>query len=158
MKFIITGFLSVILWLGLAPTDGPFGLGFGPDQAVAGNNGNGGNSGGSKSDKANGNKGKTSNQDKVKTQSLHAELKGLNSLNRNINGLLNSSDPKMDAFRDLVNADAEPSEQELQDAIEVALGEPEPAAGWSAELKSWVDERVTELRNARIEKDGAVTP
>ncbi len=37
---------------------------------------------------------------------LHARLKGLNSLNRNINGLMNSSDPKMDLFREFVMASA----------------------------------------------------
>ncbi len=39
--------------------------------------------------------------------SLSSQLKALNSLNRNINGLMNSSDPKMDPFRDFVSNSAE---------------------------------------------------
>ncbi|MDX1782025.1 MAG: hypothetical protein R3256_11975 [Thalassovita sp.] len=41
-----------------------------------------------------------------KPKNLHAQLKGLNSLKRNINGLMNSSDPKMAGFRDFVIAAA----------------------------------------------------
>ncbi|WP_136057653.1 hypothetical protein [Candidatus Halocynthiibacter alkanivorans] len=39
--------------------------------------------------------------------SLSSQLKALNSLNRNINGLMNSSDPKMEPFRDFVSNSAE---------------------------------------------------
>ena len=42
----------------------------------------------------------------AREKNLHARLKGLNSLNRNINGLMNSSDPKMDLFREFVMASA----------------------------------------------------
>jgi hypothetical protein len=38
---------------------------------------------------------------------LSSQLKGLNSLNRNINGLMNSSDPKMEPFRGFVSNSAE---------------------------------------------------
>ncbi|MGJ5620096.1 hypothetical protein [Sulfitobacter sp. MF3-043] len=54
-----------------------------------------------------------------RTKNLHAQLKGLNSLNRNINGLMNSSDPKMEGFRDFVEASAENAAAEL--ALEEAI-------------------------------------
>jgi hypothetical protein len=54
----------------------------------------------------------------------------------------------MDGFRDLVNDDAEPTEEKLLAAIGVALGE-EPESGWSEELVIWVGVRMTELRTAR---------
>ena len=43
----------------------------------------------------------------TKEKNIHAQLKGLNSLGRNINGLMNSSDPKMEPFRAIVLAGAE---------------------------------------------------
>ena len=149
MKTLKLVLITAILWVGFATTSGTFGLPhFGPDSAFAGKNGNG-NSGGSGSGKSNDNRGKSSSAkaDKQKNRDLGAELKGLNSLNRNINGLVNSSDPKMDGFRDLVVDDTEPTEEELLAAIEVALGE-EPESGWSDDLVSWVGERMTELRTA----------
>lgn len=149
MKTIKLVLITAILWVGFATTSGTFGLPhFGPDSAFAGKNGNG-NSGGSGSSRSNDNRGKSSSAkaDKQQNRNLSAELKGLNSLNRNINGLVNSSDPKMDDFRDLVVDDAEPTEEELLAAIEVALGE-EPESGWSGELVTWVGERITELRTA----------
>ncbi|SDI20925.1 hypothetical protein [Aliiruegeria lutimaris] len=39
--------------------------------------------------------------------SLHSQLKGLNSLNRNINGMINGKDAKMDPIRDFIVASAE---------------------------------------------------
>jgi len=39
-----------------------------------------------------------------KLKNIHAQLAGLNSLNRNINGLMNSSDPRMDGVRDYMGA------------------------------------------------------
>jgi hypothetical protein len=149
MKTVKLVLITAILWVGFATTSGTFGLPhFGPDSAFAGKNGNG-NSGGSGSGRSNDNRGKSSSAkaDKQKNRDLSAELKGLNSLNRNINGLVNSSDPKMDGFRDLVVDDAEPTEEELLAAIEAALGE-EPESGWTDDLVSWVGERITELRTA----------
>jgi hypothetical protein len=155
MKTIKLVLITAILWVGFATTSGTFGLPhFGPDSAFAGKNGNG-NSGGSGSGRSNDNRGKSSSAkaDKQQNRNLSAELKGLNSLNRNINGLDNSSDPKMDGFRNLLD-DAEPTEEELLAAIEVALGE-EPESGWSEELVSWVGERMIELRTAWNEMYGA---
>ena len=40
-------------------------------------------------------------------RSVNADLKGVNSLNRSLNGLMNSKDPKMDGFRAFVVASAE---------------------------------------------------
>lgn len=49
---------------------------------------------------------------------VQAQLKGLNSLNRNINGLMNSNDPKMDGFRAFVASSAAlvTAEAALEDA------------------------------------------
>jgi len=148
MKTVKLVLITAILWVGFATTSGTFGLPhFGPDSAFAGKNGNG-NSGGSGSGRSNDNRGKSSSAkaDKQQNRNLGAELKGLNSLNRNINGLVNSSDPKMESFRNLLD-DTEPTEEELLAAIEVALGEA-PESGWSEELVTWVGKRMTELRTA----------
>ncbi len=52
---------------------------------------------------------------KNKPKNVNAQLKGLNSLKRNINGLMNSSDPKMDGFRAFVlaGADAQAAQEAL---------------------------------------------
>lgn len=159
MKIIKIALISGILWIGFAAPNGPFGtVYFGPDSAYAGKNGNGGgngggngrgNSGKSKSDRSNGgmNKIESSKVHEDKGPNLSAELKSLNSLNRNINGLVNSSDPKMDAFRELVEngieSGVEPTDAELLDAMQAAFGE--PPKDWSAEAVSWVGDRVNGL-------------
>ena len=53
-------------------------------------------------------------------RSVNADLKGVNSLNRSLNGLMNSKDRKMDGFRAFVvaSADYEEAKQELEDAQE----------------------------------------
>ena len=158
MKTVKLVLITAILWVGFATTSGTFGLPhFGPDSAFAGNKGNG-NSGGSGSGRSNDNRGKSASAkaDKQQNRNLSAELKGLNSLNRNINGLVNSSDPKMDGFRVLVNSDDDLSRDKLTPAIEAVLGE-EPDSGWSDELISWVGGRVTDLRTARSEMNDAQT-
>lgn len=43
----------------------------------------------------------------AKAKNIHAQLGGLNSLNRNINGLMNSADPRMDAIRSFVQSSAD---------------------------------------------------
>ena len=154
MKIIKYALITGILWIGFAANGGSFGLPhFGPDSAFAakGGNGNGnGNSGGSRSGKSKGNRDGlvTAKVDKADKQNLSAELKGLNSLNRNINGLINSSDQKMDGFRTLVTTEVELTPEQfdvaIDAAIEIALGE-EPESGWSVELVDWVEGRVHEL-------------
>lgn len=47
-------------------------------------------------------------------RNLNAELGGLNSLKRNINGLMNSSDPRMDGIRAFIIASAESEQIQLQ--------------------------------------------
>ncbi|WP_136057637.1 hypothetical protein [Candidatus Halocynthiibacter alkanivorans] len=92
----------------------------GLDAAWAAGNGNGnggggksGGRGGSKSSERGssqahgGGKGLASSSKRAPKGNLQSELKGLNSLKRNINGLMNSSDPKMAAFRDFVSASAD---------------------------------------------------
>ncbi|MDA5093151.1 hypothetical protein O2N63_03535 [Aliiroseovarius sp. KMU-50] len=49
-----------------------------------------------------------------KPKNLNAELKGLNSLKRNINGVMNSSDPKMTGFQEYIQASADLKELEAQ--------------------------------------------
>lgn len=51
-------------------------------------------------------------------RNFHAQLAGLNSLKRNVNGLMNSSDPRMEGIRAFVQAGA---------ALEVAIAELEKA-------------------------------
>lgn len=60
----------------------------------------------------------------AKTKNLNAQLAGLNSLKRNINGLMNSSDPRMELVRGYVEASAalETATAALTDA-ELTLGE-----------------------------------
>ena len=159
MKIIKITLICGILWLGFASPNSSFGtLHFGPDSAYAGKNGNGGgnsggngrgNSGKSKSDRSNSGTINiaSSKMHKDKDPNLNSELKSLNSLNRNINGLVHSSDPKMDAFRDLVEAGIltgdEPTDAELLDAMQAAFGE--PPKDWSDEAVSWVGDRVNGL-------------
>lgn len=94
-------------------------------------NGNSNGSGGSESRGNSGNAGK--NEEKAaareaakaareeakadKVKNLNAQLGRLNSLNRNVNGLMNSSDPHMAGIRDYVRANA------ALDAAEAALAE-----------------------------------
>lgn len=59
----------------------------------SGNNGNGGNSGNSNGNS--GTRGNSANAGSSSNKPLAASLKSLNSLGRNINGIMNSSDPKM---------------------------------------------------------------
>lgn len=59
----------------------------------------------------------------TKTKNLNAQLAGLNSLKRNINGLMNSSDPRMELVRDYVEASAE------LETAEAALTEAEGLLG-----------------------------
>ncbi|RYH09578.1 hypothetical protein [Tropicimonas sp. IMCC6043] len=53
--------------------------------------------------------------------SVDAQLKSLHSLNRNINGLMNSSDPKMDPFRDFIEASI--ANEEAREALEAAVAD-----------------------------------
>lgn len=108
-----------------------------------GNNGNGGsengngggNSGGNGDGASNGNGASkkvadteltTTGKANGKTQkvkNLNAQLAGLNSLNRNINGLMNSADPRMALVREFVQAGADLA------AATAALGEAETLLG-----------------------------
>jgi hypothetical protein len=55
-----------------------------------------------------------------KARNLNAELGGLHSLNRNINGMMNSSDPRMDGVREFIVAsgELEAATADLADATE----------------------------------------
>ncbi len=153
--------IAGILWIGFTAGTDPLKLPqFGPDAAVAGGNGNG-NGGGGNGNGGNGNagnngKGKAGQSDSNfgqvastksavnKDQNLSSELKSLNSLNRNLNGLLNSADPKMDQFREAVKT-GEP-------VVELPT--------WSEEMISWIGVQVdafVEGYNNQIE-NGDPTP
>ena len=87
------------------------GSAFAKNNGNKGNKGNRGKSAGKGKAKANNSSSTRGNRQYAslgpKPKNLHARLKGLNSLNRNINGLMNSSDPKMDLFREFVMAGAD---------------------------------------------------
>ena len=116
------------------------GNGGGSENSNAGGNGNGGGGGGggSESKKSEGKAKKVADTEAVttttkaakatKTKNLNAQLAGLNSLKRNINGLMNSSDPRMELVRGYVEASAalETATAEL-DAAELVLGEAQAA-------------------------------
>lgn len=72
-----------------------------------------GNNGGDRGNSANAHSNRShtaSNNDlalgQTKERNIHALLGGLNSLQRNVNGLMNSADPRMDQFRSFVEANA----------------------------------------------------
>jgi hypothetical protein len=162
MKIVNTALIASILWLGLSSGGSDNLINFGPDAAVAagngGGNGNGGGKGGSNNSSENRGNSETAKADHASTGTLSSELKGLNSLKRNINGLLNSADPKMDEFRDLVTNEEEPNEESLLAAIQAAFSsigkspknseESSEETAWSAELSSWVGQQVDGLRTA----------
>ena len=105
----------------------------GGSESNSGGNGNGGNGNG-----GNGNGGgkekKVATTEEVtsstetgkasKTKNLNAQLAGLNSLNRNINGLMNSSDPRMEQIREFIEAGAalEAAQDELAAAEQTLAG------------------------------------
>lgn len=122
--FAAAGLFMVLSAPLLLPVDFPL---VGIDQAVAAGNGNGnGNGNGKGSAKENNGNGNSNRQSAGSTSNrgnggnanasenanagggnLHAELGGLNSLNRNVNGLMNSNDPRMTAVREFVQAGAD---------------------------------------------------
>ena len=81
--------------------------------------------------------------------------KGLNSLRRNINGLMNSSDPKMEGFRSFVLANAALSE--ATDLLALAQGEFDAAQADydSLELSGTASDDLSALQ---AELDGLVEP
>ena len=101
--------------------------------AYAGNHGDKGNSGKgaeNRSSKAGGTKetgsaGKGAEKSADK-RSVNADLKGMNSLNRSLNGLMNSSDPKMAGVRAFVLASAD--YEAALDALEAAKEAYQPLA------------------------------
>lgn len=95
-----------------------------------------------------------------KTQNLHAKLAGLNSLKRNINGLMNSADPRMDEIRafiiasaDLATAEANLAQAKLdaaaaQDAYDSYVAGLVPAP-WDGDKTAYADTSLDGL-NARL--------
>lgn len=81
--------------------------------------------------------------------------KGLNSLRRNINGLMNSSDPKMDGFRSFVLANA--TLREATDLLALAQGEFDNAQSDYDGL-GLTGIATDDLAALQIELDGIVEP
>lgn len=117
------------------------GGGNGGERGNGGGNGNGnGDGGGSESKKSEGKAKKVADTETLtttakaaKTKNLNAQLAGLNSLKRNINGLMNSSDPRMELVRDYVEASA---------ALEAATAELEGAEALLGDLQTALDDFV----------------
>lgn len=117
------------------------GNGGGGDHGNAGGNGGGngngnGNGSGGASQKSEGKEKKVADTETLtttkaskgtKTKNLNAQLAGLNSLKRNVNGLMNSSDPRMGQIRDYIEASA---------ALETATAELEEAEGLLGEVQA----------------------
>lgn len=88
-------------------------------------------------------------------KNVHAQLKSLNSLNRNINGLMNSSDPKMAGFRAFVVAGAlaASTQKELDAQLEaygIKAGEFEDAAD-ALGISSDPEQALIDIADAREE-------
>ena len=95
-------------------------------------------------------------------RNLRAQLGGLNSLNRNINGLMNSSDPRMDGVRDFILASVENERAKEQvELAQIALGDVETALGdhlaqllsdngFEGDTLSQLQSRLTELESAPL--------
>lgn len=95
------------------------GNGGGNSGNAGGNNGNGnGNGNGGGNGKSAGASSKANAPASVSSKNVKAQLKGLNSLKRNINGLMNSSDPKMAPFKEFIVATA--NLQELEQVLQEA--------------------------------------
>lgn len=117
------------------------GNGGGGERGNDGGNGNGhGAGGGSESKKSEGKAKKVADTETLtttakaaKTKNLNAQLAGLNSLKRNINGLMNSSDPRMELVRDYVEASA---------ALEAATAKLEGAEALLGDLQAALDDFV----------------
>jgi hypothetical protein len=140
MKLVNVLAMTSVMLMGPAMVGSVNLLGFQDVEAAwAGGNGKGGG-GGKSSEKSRGKSGsKSTGRSSGKSQAggqgnqtasleepkgnLSSQLKGLNSLNRNINGLMNSSDPKMEPFRDFVSNSAE------LELLIVAKAEAEAALG-----------------------------
>jgi len=100
-----------------------------------------------------------------KKRNLRAQLGGLNSLNRNINGLMNSSDPRMDGVREFILASVE-SERALEqvELAQITLGDAETALGdhlalllsengFEGGTLSDLESRLAELESAPLLED-----
>jgi hypothetical protein len=100
-------------------------------------NGNGNGNGGGGGSESHGNSGNTEKHEEKaaareeakadKTKNLNSQLGRLNSLKRNVNGLMNSSDPHMAGIRDYVRANAALDEAEA--ALAIAQGNYDTALG-----------------------------
>ncbi|SNY51408.1 hypothetical protein SAMN06297129_2111 [Pseudooceanicola antarcticus] len=129
------------------------------DNANGGNSGDKGNSGGNSGGNGgnSGNNGSANKGGSGADKPLAASLKGLNSLKRNANGIMNSSDPKMASVREYLGA--VDSLEEAEDALAAARGayadsfaELQSSAetlGLSDTPETWVDEIAA--RSAELE-------
>ncbi|MCP4186546.1 MAG: hypothetical protein GY763_02980 [Gammaproteobacteria bacterium] len=153
MQKVIQIFLvTSLLWLGVGPqTYSNGGISLDLPLAIAKNNGGGNGNG-----KGNSAGGAKENFRQNGHKIPRSELKDLNSLNRNINGLLNSSDAKVATFRDLfLNDDGtrkefsvdEPliDDQSLKDMLTEHLGK-EPSAEEISIVRQMLDRQFEEFK------------
>lgn len=194
-KFFSIALAAAALWLGagidFAP-DGSFQLSVPTAEAKNGGNGNGGGNGGGNSGGKGGGNGSADNGGKGKDKSagkrgaqaskmasragqpnVRSELKGLNSLNRNINGLINSNSPQIAAFRDLFYDDdhlRKPADienlasllglppntpaEDVTATLQGVLGDLSESA--VAEVESMLNERLTEFKSLPVDENGNV--
>lgn len=127
--------MTGILWVGFSASPDTNGFPqFGTD-AVAGNgNGNGNGNGGRDN---NSGRDASANATGQKEDNLHSDLGALNSLSRNIQGLINGKDEKLDGYRvrdpetGLVTGATNPENQD-----------------WSEAVSSWIEGRVKSFNEA----------
>jgi len=93
-------------------------------------------------------------------RNLHAQLGGLNSLKRNINGMMNSSDPRMEGIREYILASAESEQAQLQaELAEAATADAGAALGdYLSQLlidNGYEGSSLADLENRLAELEGA---
>ncbi len=197
-KISCIALVASALWLGIgidSTPDGSFQLtaqkaeaknggGNGDGNGGGKGGGNGGGKGGGKGNANDGGKGKEKSADKrgerasklaskAGKRNHRSELRGLNSLNRNVNGLINSSSPQIAAFRDLfydgdnlrkpadienfaslLGLPADTPADEVTATLQEVLGD--LSEGAVAEVESMLTQRLTEFKSLPVDENGNI--
>ena len=182
-KILSIALVASVLWFGVSidsTPDGSFQLSAPKAEAKNNGGGNGGGNGNADS----GSKGKEKSAEKREEKAfrmasktdkhnVRSELKGLNSLNRNINGLINSSSPHIAAFRDLfyegdnlkkpadieifaslLGLPADTPAEEVTATLQEVLDDLSESA--VAEVESMLNQRLTEFKSLPVDENGDV--
>lgn len=197
-KILNIALVASVLWFGVSinsTPDGSFQLSA-PIAEAKNNGGNGGGNGGGEGggngggkgvgsgNADNGSKGKEKSAEKQEKKAsrmatktdkhnVRAELKGLNSLNRNINGLINSNSSHIEAFRDLfyegdnlkkpadieniaslLGLPADTPPEEVTATLQEVLDDLSESA--VAEVESMLNQRLTEFKSLPVDENGDV--